>query len=418
MTDVITGFDIATDLKVEFYLPDAEGNLFILGISNLGGDDVLAGAGQFIIGVSLLGGTDTLAGAGDIAFTWQSYECSVSDVSTALGGEVEDSLYFQPFPSQAEITVQDLTIDPSSNPAMRAGVPVRVRVEKGDVDETLYRGYIDTINVSYDPASNKNIMSITAFDSFKKLVNSRLSLFDTTDPIEYPDGWASPYEVIEQIADLFGASMNAASDPPAGEIPGATYENFIPNVIIYDAIKVGLALFWVDPGTEEFVLIPRPITLDPTDKYTIGNVHDGDKHLCMSDIEVASDIDSVFNSLQVSLKSAPGTSVTIRNTDSIELYGEWAVDTTVDTTDIDELERWGTVVFNQTTTKLVKSVETPAIDRKGNLTHASVIAPGETININYQTNELDISDTYTVTKVSHFIDVDNWFTTLELWKEF
>ena len=80
--------------------------------------------------------------------------------------------------------------------------------------------------------------------------------------------------------------------------------------------------------------------------------------------------------------------------------------------------RWGTVVFNQTTTKLVKSVETPAIDRKGNLTHAAVIAPGETININYQTNELDISDTYTVTKVSHSIDVDNWFTTLELWKEF
>lgn len=418
MTDVITGFNIATDLKVEFYLPDAEGNLFILGISNLGGDDVLAGAGQFIIGTSLLGGTDTLAGAGDIAFTWQGYECSVSDVSTSLGGEVEDSLYFQPFPSQAEITVQDLTIDPSTNPAMRAGVPVRVRIVKDAVDEVLYRGYVDTINVSYDPDTNRNIMSLTAFDSFKKLVNSRLGTFDTTDPIEYPDGWATPYEVIEQIADLFGTAMNAASDPPAGQIPGATYTDFIPNVVVYDAIKVGLGLFWVDPATEEFVLIPRPLTVDPTDKYTVGNNHGEAKHLCMSDIEVASDIDAVFNSLQVSLKSTPSTSVTIRNTDSIELYGEWAVDTTIDTTDIDELERWGTVVFNQTTTKLVKSVETPAIDRLGNLTHAAVITPGETINIDYQTNELDISDTYTVTKVSHSIDVNNWFTTLELWKEF
>jgi hypothetical protein len=418
MTDVITGFDIATDLKVEFFLPDAEGNLFILGISNLGGDDVLAGAGQFIIGVSLLGGTDTLAGAEEIAFTWQGYECSVADLTTTLGGEVQDSLYFQPYPSQAELTVQNLTIDPSTNPAFRAGTPMRVRLEKDAVDKVLYQGYLDTVDVSYDPDGDQHIMTITAFDSFKKLVNTRLSLFDTTDPEEYPDGWATPYEVVEQLADLFGTSMNAASEATEGEIPGATYENFIPNVVLYDAIKVGLGLFWVDPATEEFVLIPRPITLDPTDKYTIGNNHGEDKHLCMSDIEVISDIDAVYNSLQVSLKSDQNTVVTIRNTDSIELYGELAVDTTIDTTDVDELERWGTVVFNQTTTKLVKSVETPAIDRLGNLTHAAVIAPGETINIDYRTNELDITDTYTVTKVSHSIDVNNWFTTLELWKEF
>lgn len=418
MTDVITGFDIATDLKVEFFLPDAEGNLFILGISLLNSDDVLAGAGQFIIGLSLLGGTDTLAGSGDIAFTWQNYECSVGEVSIDFGGEVQDSLYFQPYPAQAEITVQNLTIDPTTNPAMRAGVPVRVRLDDGVVDEVIYRGYMDTINVSYEPDNGTNTMIITAFDSFKRLVNSRLSLFDTTDPGEYPDGWATPYEVLEQIADLFGTSMNAASEETAGQIPGATYENFIPNVLIYDAIKVGLGLFHIDPVTEEFVFVPRPVTLDPTDKYTVGNNHGEDKHLCMSDIEVASDLDSIYNSLQVSLKSTPSTSVTIRNTDSIELYGEFAVDTTLDTTDIDELERWGTVVFNQTTTKLVKSVETPAIDRLGNLTHAAVIHPGETININYQTNELDIRDTYTVTKVSHNIDVNNWFTTLELWKEF
>jgi hypothetical protein len=65
MSDVLNNFDIASDLKVEFFLPDAEGNLFIIGISLLGGDDVLAGANQFIIGVSLLGGTDVLGGEAD-----------------------------------------------------------------------------------------------------------------------------------------------------------------------------------------------------------------------------------------------------------------------------------------------------------------------------------------------------------------
>jgi len=30
---------------------------------------------------------------------------------------------------------------------------------------------------------------------------------------------------------------------------------------------------------------------------------------------------------------------------------------------------------------------------------------------------MDIDTYYSVTKVSHSIDVNNWFTTLELWKE-
>jgi len=52
----------------------------------------------------------------------------------------------------------------------------------------------------------------------------------------------------------------------------------------------------------------------------------------MSDLEVASDIDAVFNSLKVSLKSNDATSVIVRNTDSIQLYGEFALDTQLNTT--------------------------------------------------------------------------------------
>jgi hypothetical protein len=87
-------------------------------------------------------------------------------------------------------------------------------------------------------------------------------------------------------------------------------------------------------------------------------------------------------------------------------------------TDSEQLELWARSVFNQTTTNLVKSVETPAVDRMNNLTHAAVIEPGETVNVKYITDKLNINEPYTVTKVSHSIDVDNWFTTLELWKEF
>ena len=413
----LSGFDIANDLKVEFYLPDADGNLFILGVSNLGSDDVLAGANQFIIGQSLIGGTDLLWGGDDIAFTWQSFECSVNKLDIQIGGSVRDASYFQPEPAQTSIRLQNLLIDPSTNPSMRPGVPVRVRLERDSTDITLYKGYVDTIDVAYTLLNN-NIMTIKAYDSFKSFVNSRLALLDTLDPIEFPDGYATPYEVIEILADQFGTAMNARSEATNGKIPGVTLENFIPNTVLYDAIQAGLGIFWVDPETEEFVFIPRPSNLDREGAYNIGNQHDTELHLCMSDIEINSQRDTLYNSLQVSLKSDSATSVTLNNQDSIELFGVIAVDENVDLTDIEELALWAATVFNQTTTKLVKSVETPAIDRLGNLTHAAVVLPGETIVVDYQTDSININNAYTVTKVSHNIDVNNWFTTLELWKEF
>jgi hypothetical protein len=417
VSDVLPNFDITSDLKVEFYLPDAEGNLFILGISLLGGDDVLAGANQFIIGVSLLGGTDVLAGDAPIAFTWQAFECSTSQVQTSVGGEVQDALYFQPESAQASITVQNLLIDPTQNPAFRPGVPVRVRIDRDPIDITLFYGFIDFIQVNYDSASNQHLMKLTAYDNFKRFVNSRLSELDTTSG-DYPDGYATPYQVIEILASRFGTFMHSTSAPTRGKIPGELLQNFIPNTPLYEAIQVGLGLFWLDPATQEFVFIPR-LPPDVTEStYSIGNNHEAALHLCMSDLEVASDIDAVFNSLKVSLKSDSETSVLVRNTDSIELYGEFALDADLNTTDTTELTSWANAVFNSTQKQLVKSVETPAIDRLGNLTHAAVFLPGETVAVDYQTPELNINQGYTITKVSHNINVNQWFTTLELWKEF
>ena len=414
MSDVLTNFDIANDLKVEFYLPDAEGNLFIIGISLLGDDDVLAGNNWFIIGSSLLGGTDVLAAESGIAFTWQAFECSTSQVQTSVGGEVQDALYFQPESAQASITMQNLLIDPTQNPAFRPGVPVRVRLERDLVDVTLFNGFIDVIQVNYDSVSNTNLMKLTAFDNFKRFVNARLDVLDTSgDP-----GYATPYEVIEILATQFGTTMHSSSAITRGRIPEETLTNFIPNTPLYEAIQVGLGLFWLDPETQQFVFIPRlpPEVTETT--YSVGNNHNDPLHLCMSDLEVTSDIDAVFNSLKVSLKSDSATSVIVRNTDSIQLYGEFALDTEINTTDSTELTSWANAVFNATQKQLVKSVETPAIDRLGNLTHAAVFLPGETVAVNYQTSQLNINQGYTITKVSHNINVNQWFTTLELWKEF
>lgn len=414
---MIPNFQIDTNLIVEFLLPDEDGNSFILGISELGGTDVLGGFGEFTLGVSLLGGDDVLAPSS--GFKWQSFGCETSAARLSLGGSISDAINFQPEPATANLTLQSYELDPTVNKNIRASTKVRVRIESDEIDRVLFVGYIDTIDVTYYPLG-PNLISITAYDLYKSLVNVRIEDWDTTG---LPAAYATTDEVFALVASKTGIAISPDSQPTIGRIPKvALTDVFVPDVL-NDAIDVGLAVLWVDQDTEELVVIPRPAasTGGPT-TYVVGNNHpapgvDDPYHLCMSEILVGSDADTVYNSLRVALTSTPATYVVRRDQDSIDLYGESAIDISINTTDATELDRWATAVYSQTPTKLVSQVVTPAKDRLGNLTAASVLTPGTLVGVSYTTNQLDIVGYYTIIRVSHEIDVDNWFTTLELWKE-
>jgi hypothetical protein len=407
----IANFDIANDLKVEFFLPNLSENVFIVGISLLGGVNVLSTGGQFIIGDSLLGGEDFL---GSDAFTWQNLSCTVNTAQIDNGGSIVDQLYFQPQPATARITLQTYAFDPSANSSFRPGVPIRIKLIKDAVDQIIWSGVVESIGGTYTVDGN-NRLSLTAFDSMRRLLNTRIAEFDSDNP----EGYVSPYEQLELIAEQFDTSMYASSTETAGQIPSTILANVIPSQLIYDAIQVGLGLFWIDPVTQEFVSIPRPVTTGtiPGDTPIIGNNHGETNHLCMTDISTMSNGDVVFNSLRVDLKSDPETYVVLENLDSIQLYGKFAKDVSLNTTDQAELTRWANSVFNQSPTNLVQSVETLTIDRSGTLTEAALMQPGTLVGVDFSQNVLEINEYYTVTKVSHYIDPNNWLTTLDLWKE-
>ena len=434
----IPNFDITSDLKVEFFLPDTSDNAFIIGISTLGSAAVLSSGNLFIIGESLLGGANILGGGGEQAFTWQNLSCTVNKAVIENGGSIQDQLYFQPQPAAASITLQTYSYDPSVNTAFRPGVPVRIKLVKDAVDQIIWSGVIDSIGGSYT-INGQNLLQLTAYDSMKQLLNTRIAEFDSSNI----DGYVSPLEQLELIATQFGTSISALSSAAAGRIPSQTLTQVIPAELITEAIQVGLGLFWIDSATQEFVFIPRPdpstlpdfpvgggyFTLGTSELggidvlgsgqivYTIGNNHSTQYHLCMTDISTLSSSDEVFNSLRVDLKSDSGTFVVQENVDSISLYGTYAKDVTLNTTDVTELERWSDLVFNQSPTDLVQNIETLTLDRLGNLTEAAFLLPGELIGVDFSQDILSILDYYTITKVSHYLDSNNWLTTLDLWKE-
>ena len=412
---VITDFDIATDVKVELYVPNAAGDVFILGVSLLGSTDLLLGDGQFIIGYSLLGSTDVLSdGSSTYQFIWQPIECETSQMEISLGGQIQSNISFQPEPADLAITVQSWTFDPNNNSAVRSGTRIRIRLDDGIVNHTLFSGFIETIGVTYRP-DGPNLIRITAFDGHKRLVNFRIDTWDTT-------GYGasiSPTDQIDELATLTGNVVSASSVSLAGLIPTTTATNTIANNYLNDALEVGLGIFWINPETQELEVRDRPqvVTAGMT-TYIIGNNHGDENHLCMSNIAVDSNSDSSINDLKVSLTSNSATYVVVRDQDSVELYGELSQDVSINTTDVTELTRWANAVSAGSPSKQVQLVATPALDRQRNLTEAALFTPGTYIGVDYQTDNIHIVDYYTVVKARQSVDVNNWFTTLELWKEF
>jgi hypothetical protein len=413
---MIADFSLKDNLFVEFLLPDEDGNSFILGISELGGDDVLGGYGEFTLGVSLLGGEDVLAPSSGLK--WEDVGCETANASISIGGSISDAIYFQPEPATANLTLQSYDLDPTVNKNIRANTKIRVRLDSPEIDRVLFVGYIDTIDVTYYP-QGPNLIRITAYDIYKSLVNTRIADWDTTG---LPAGYATTDEVFELIAEETGIGLSPNSLPTVGRIPAVQIDNALVPDVINDAIDVGLAIVWIDQESEQLTVIPRPTSASGTPTtYIIGNNHPSPGtsdpyHLCLAEINVNSDADSVYNSLKVALTSDDTTFVFRKDQDSIELYGESAVDVAINTTDSSELSRWATAVYVQAPTKLVSQVVTPAKDRLGDLTNAAVFTPGTLIGVSYTTNQLEIVGYYTVLRVSHEIDVNNWFTTLELWK--
>jgi hypothetical protein len=408
---MIPNFKIDDNLKVEFLVPDSDGNSFILGISLLGGTDVLGGFGEFVIGVSLLGGDDVLAPSSGLK--WEEVTCSVSRAEISVGGSVQDSIYFQPQPATANLTLQTYDLDPTVNKNIRASTKIRVRLEDNEIDRILFQGFIDTIDVTYYP-DGLNLIRITSFDAYKSLVNARFLEWDTT-PI---GASATPTEVFELVAIESGLGLSSNSLPLSGLIPTVTDTNRLVSSVVNEALVVGLGIVWIDQQTENITVIPRPTGENGTpETWIIGNNHGEPNHLCMSEINVFSDADAVYNSLNVALVSDDSIMVARKDQDSIDLYGESAIDIAINTTDSTELSLWADRVFTQNPENLVSQVVTPTKDRLGTLTDAAVFAPGMTVGVSYTNSQLDIVGFYTIIKVSHRIDVDNWFTTLELWKE-
>lgn len=399
---VVTDFNIATDLKVEMLLPQDVGNTFVLGISLLDGPDVL--------------GTDS---AGVLA--WQDLACEVNRVQTTIGGAMASNVYYQADSGKANIQLQSWEFDPNNYTYIRPSTQIRVRVVKGGYSFIVWKGFVDNIQVEYAP-DQKNQITIDATDLWALLVNRR---FDY-----YPDAFSpdliDPSYALDAAAywlTMSGFPLEANPGPTINPQPMMTtleQENVTFGAVVANILNSGLGFTWVNPNTDELEYRTRAYSGLPI--YTIGNNHGDANHLCMADLSMTSRSDDIYNNVLITQKNQYLDIVKwvalYKDQDSIDLFGERSDDFTVDLARLEDAALWSQLVFTAKPQNVVQDVTTPAIDRSRNLTEAIEFMPGDFVGVVYETDDINIDTDYTVTRVRHSIDVNNWFTTLEVWKEF
>ena len=394
---VLTDFDIATDLKVEMYLPQGVSNVFVLGVSLLGGPDVL--------------GDDS---SGTLA--WQDLACEVNRVQTSIGGSIASNVYFQADSGKADIQLQSWTFDPNTYSYIRPGTPVRVRLNRDAYDRVLWNGTVDNIDVTYAP-DQPNQITIEATDFWALLVNRRFDFEPTTALV--PSA-AIQLAIDEVAATGFVIPFDSFSINPEWQMSGTPALNTTFGAVAADCLTTGLGFIHIDPNTGYLIYRPRAVSGVPT--YTVGNNHGDSGHLCMVDLDTVTHSEDIYNTVLVNQKNEylgnPKFSELYIDQDSIDLFGQRSEDFTVDLATTVDADAWANAVFTPKPVTRVQQVVTPAIDRNRDLTAAAEFMPGDYVGVVYQTENINIDTNYTVTRVRHSIDVNNWFTTLETWKEF
>jgi hypothetical protein len=266
--------------------------------------------------------------------------------------------------------------------------------------------------VTYAP-DQQNQITVNATDFWALLVNRR---FDYSPTGAIKPSYAIGEAIDEVVATGFNIGYAGVTILDEWFMTGTEQLNTTFGAVASDCLNTGLGFIWINPNDE--LLYYRPRSASGVAVYTIGNNHGEPGHLCMADLDSAMQSEHIFNTVLVTQKyGLTPFSELYEDSDSIDLFGQRSENFTVDLDTTSDADQWAAAVFVPKTITNVQSVVTPAIDRDRALTEAIEFMPGDFVGVYFVTDEMNIDTTYTVTRVRHSIDVNNWFTTLEVWKE-
>lgn len=399
-------FNIAEDIKVEIYVP-------------LGGTYGYAGVWNLTQWDNAL-----WASSSSYGWEWKDVVATISNAEISIGAPVESGHYVPATPNTLALTMQSTVYDPFiPNSGTRAGTPIRLsyRANPDTAPSTwtyIFQGTIDTFDVTYDP-NGLNLIDIQASSSIKKLLNKNMSVWNNAG--------TTVTGIFTQWATEIGASSVGTNTYWFNDYYGYNYAtDYINDVSGGDVLnylnEVECGMVLQDPVTDGIVGYSTKrfrTLLASTPTNSASNTHStATTHFCITDIGFTYDSDSVYNSYIVESSAAPGTNVTRKDQDLIDLYGELRFEKTLHLASPTDITSWETTVVARNPSRRVNMVQTLGIRRDRKLANLTALLPMNALNVNVETENYTVDENSVITHTTHSITPTTWFVTLELWKGF
>lgn len=389
----------------------------------------------FIIGKSPIGGYDGLAT--DAPLAWYDYGPAVYSIDIDRSIAVDQSLFIKPQVGTATVRIQYDTVDPMFSASLSPGYQVNIMADTnssgGVAPVSLFNGYIDSVSTTYTPLG-VTLIEVHCVDYMQKLLNTQITFsYATTD--NWKTRITALYNTIATAIGYgppnpYGPSLvfvNTTTANPNGNctIPAyATSQTVNSGEWFTKWLDAEGATAWItgdgylqicarDYGTP---YVTVPVATDDIN-YT------SESTIMYSDINLTYDAKDALNSLIVSSSATTGvTTAYKKNQASIDLYGEFAQQVSLDVWGTNDAINWANDITLYDASRRVESITYPQIRPLNGEMRVRYYILGidltQKVTVNYTApvSGYTFSATNMVTRVQHSITTDNWITTLELWK--
>lgn len=383
-----------------------------------------AGAkGSFRLGFSTLNGTDTL-GNGSASYSYVNFSQYFTE-ATVSNGVTLDGVQASYDGNNATITLFSPTADPTANYVIKVGNKVKLTLENyvaGVSSQTFYQGVIKGIERIIDDVGNFTVR-ITAGDTVQAALSNVVDYLSVSTGLTaygrlaavkaVVPGWSATMDGINAIYALTYGSSTDSFVQGDYVIDSVAVADFINETVANEAgwlvaDTVGLPTF-----------LPHKYLTDGLSGTAVVEFseNNNDSHVAISHLNQDSNTNAAINSYRIEDAYDPLTFVTGVNQDSIDLYGMNHQDLTLNLNNTAEYQRYLDYALTYTGQQRIKSISADAVSHKNrDLKDVWKLWPGNTVLVNVSVGTTTINQKYIVSAVTHQIDVYNWVTDVELWR--
>lgn len=141
-----------------------------------------------------------------------------------------------------------------------------------------------------------------------------------------------------------------------------------------------------------------------------------DGHIAVSSLDIAQDSTKIIDDILLRLTLDPVTTLSYTDQDLVDVYGRNRQDLEFLLVDETELTKYKNMVAAASKPQIIKAITCDAIHHKNrHLSDVWKLYPSTLVTVNVSTPDITVNKNYFVTGVKHTITPESWITSVELW---